>query len=121
MPFLLSVALILGSTLVALGEEAYQQTKKAIGVCIGLTVRPFVQPGSPKVSPEALDNYLKQECGHLEDQASDEFLVYLSQRIGRPMTDKQKAWILTEIKFEMMAPPTWPRRMAVDAYRSVIK
>jgi hypothetical protein len=111
------------STINASSEEAYQRTNNALGTCIGEQMRPLVKPGSPVRSPQAIDELLKQTCGHLEEKAEREFFEYLGARVGRRQTDAEQAEMMMSIIAQMKISHTrgGMRRTMVEAYSTAIK
>ncbi len=73
---LVVVAALCGSTIVASGEEAYQRTGTVLGACLGQQMRDV---GGSRMSADAMDSYLKQKCGQLEEQEQNEFLDFFSR------------------------------------------
>jgi hypothetical protein len=78
----LAVALICCSTTIAFGEEAYEQTANELGRCQGLVVRSVFDAGR-RITPDAVDDLLKQKCGDLEERQEKEFLDFVSRQFGR--------------------------------------
>jgi hypothetical protein len=72
--------------------------------------------GGSRIPAEAMDIYLKQKCGHLEQQEQDEFFNFLRRQIGRTLTAETVAMIVAR----EIASPRDLRRVVVEAYKTVI-
>jgi hypothetical protein len=70
---ILAITALCLATVSAFGEEAYESTAKVLGACIGLEMRQILTPGSRIMSPDAVDNLLKEKCGYLEESKKRNF------------------------------------------------
>lgn len=114
---LLVAVIIFGSTAGALGEEAYEQTRKMLAECLAYELK--ATAGS-KVPAEVMDRYLQQKCGYLEERDEKEFIAFFQQRIMEVETPKERVELGITLIAEMLAYHTrgGMRRTIVEAYRS---
>ncbi len=102
------------STQGVLADEPYLDVQKSLGTCLGTHMRLAINNSNSRaLSPETLDAYLSDKCGHLEQKANDEFSIFLGRQVGKPLT----AEIAFQIELQLTLPPRELRRLAVDAYK----
>ena len=117
---LVVVAALCGSTIVASGEEAYQRTGTVLGACLGQQMRDV---GGSRMSADAMDSYLKQKCGQLEEQEQNEFLDFFHGQLVCDQGSKRctlPVETVAVIMARIIAPPKDLRRVVVQAYKDVI-
>ena len=119
MRFVLAMALICGSAIVAKGEEAYLSTQGQLGTCLGGEVRSVVV-SKIKISAEALDAMLKEKCGFLEDRAISEFSDFVFRQLSRTLSEKEQAALGLKIMLEIDFSPHEMRHKVVEVYSSAI-
>jgi hypothetical protein len=114
-----AVVAICISTVGAFGAEAYLETGKLLGSCLGQELR---NAGGSHASADVMDAFLQLKCGFLEEQQEKEFFDFLRERLARPLNDKQRAELGIAIVGEVLTSHTrgGGRRMAIEAYKSVI-
>jgi hypothetical protein len=116
----LSIAVLLCSVAVTEAEEAYKNTEQQFGTCVGSQMREvFARGGKKMITPNLLDELLKQKCGFLEERAQNEFIDYLDRQVGRALSPKEKTETVIDIMMWGSISPSQVRRLAVDKYRSL--
>ena len=116
---ILAVTAICVSTVGAFGAEAYLETGKLLGTCLGTELR---KVGGASASVEVMDAYLQLKCGFLEERQEKEFFDFLRDRLFRPLNDKERAELGVAILAEMLISHTrgGMRRTLLEAYKTTI-
>jgi hypothetical protein len=85
-------------------------------------MREILIPGNRILSPDAVDNRLREKCGYLEEKHEKEFFGYISRQLSRTLTIKEQAEIGMRIQIDWLLHHTRGgfRRSSVESYKSVI-
>lgn len=77
---ILAAVALCATTMVAVAEDAYLVTRQAFGACVGTQMRYKYDP------PERIAQILKEKCGKLEVQETEQFSDFLKEHIGETFT-----------------------------------
>lgn len=92
-------------------EELYQQTLKHLGSCYAPELSVKWSP------PERIRERLKEKCGALENKVQEQFLDFVANQVGKPLTP-QAAFMISAY---VIASPDKQRKSMEDAYISVLR
>jgi hypothetical protein len=114
-----AAVIICGSTMTSFSDEAYVETGKLLGGCLGQELK---KAGGSYAPAETMDQYLLLRCGYLEERQEKEFMDFLQARLARPLNSKEQAELAATIFAELLVEHTRGglRRALVDIYKKTI-